>query len=155
MTFTANFMGQSSPFPCIPMEKVILSYTNAIEEGIILSMVNVDLSKEHLMYTIHLTLVRLSRSQQPFLIWLEQSHKSFKSKLNSFCLFVIFSLNYNSKYCKKSKGHTNLILISILGQLLQKQKYKKIFLTHVGFDPATFVSLSIYSVTWATGESCR
>ena len=43
-------MGQSSPFPCIPMVKVILSYTKTIQEGIFLSMVYVDLSKEIFMH---------------------------------------------------------------------------------------------------------
>ena len=57
MTITANFTGQSLPFPCITMAKVILSYAKATSiQEIFLPMVDVDPSKKHLMNTSHLTL---------------------------------------------------------------------------------------------------
>ena len=48
------------------MEKVILSYAEAIQEGIFLFMVDIDPSKGILMHTSQLTLVCLSISLLPF-----------------------------------------------------------------------------------------
>jgi len=68
VTYVADFMGQSSLFPCIQMEEVYFSYAKAIQEEVFLYMADDHPSKGHLTHTSHLTLIYLSRSQQPFLI---------------------------------------------------------------------------------------
>jgi len=64
MTHTADFTGQSSLFPCIPMEEDLWSYAKAIQEGIFSFMADDQPPKGHMTHTSHLTF--LSRSQWPF-----------------------------------------------------------------------------------------
>jgi len=68
VTYEADFTGQSSLFPCIPMEEVLLSYAKAIQEGVFFYMADDHPPKGHLTHTSHLTLIYFSRSQQPFVI---------------------------------------------------------------------------------------
>ena len=112
MTFTANLIGQSSPFPCIPMEEVKLS--------------PIGIHVFHAFYQIF----------------------SYPKDM-----FVNFWDSYIKTLQRECLGHTNLILISFLGHILQNQKIIFLCVTQMGFKPATFESLSNYTI--ATGTSSR
>jgi len=63
-----RFNGPKFTFSCILKEEAFLSYATAIQEGVFLYMADDHPSKGHLTHTSHLTLICLSRSQQPFLV---------------------------------------------------------------------------------------
>jgi len=71
MTYTADFMGQSALFLCISMSEVLLSYAKAIVlcysySRVFLYMADDHAAKVNLTDTSHMTLISLSKSQQPF-----------------------------------------------------------------------------------------
>jgi len=59
MTYVADFLGQSSLFPCMLMAEA-LSYAKALQQEVFSYMVDDHPSKGHLTHTSKLTLIKVT-----------------------------------------------------------------------------------------------